>query len=63
MLAAADEDDGYASPEFDLPSESEDEPEPPTKRARGAESKRGATGKNSLAADEELALQLLRSKR
>ena len=56
MLDDAD-DDGYVSPDFDLPpaSDDEDDAPPPLKRAKSA--------KSALAADEELALQLLRSRR
>ncbi|KAJ7628689.1 ATP-dependent RNA helicase dbp-4 [Roridomyces roridus] len=58
-----EEDDGYVSPEFDLPSESDEEeeeswaPPPPTKRAKtthGAEPRRA-----TVEDDEELALRLL----
>ena len=53
------EDDGYVSPDFDLPSASDDEDDiPPPKRAKGA---KGPT--SALAEDEELALQLLRGRR
>lgn len=50
------EDDGYVSPNFELPpsSDEEDVP-PPPKRARNA--------KSALAEEEERALQLLRSRR
>lgn len=50
------EDDGYVSPGFDLPpsSDEEDVP-PPPKRAKNA--------KSVFAEEEELALQLLRSRR
>ncbi|KAI0089434.1 DEAD-domain-containing protein [Irpex rosettiformis] len=60
LAAAANDDDDYVNPEFDLPStsESEEEPAPPPKRARASEGKRN----NSLADEEELALQLLRSR-
>ena len=58
--AADDEDDGYVSPEFDLPSESEDEPAPPpSKRARGAAGKGNKDISRTLADEEELALRLL----
>ena len=47
------EDDGYVSPEFDLPSGSEDEGVEPT-------SKRARHGTPTLEDEEELALRLLR---
>ncbi|KAI0791502.1 DEAD-domain-containing protein [Irpex lacteus] len=62
LAAAEDEDDGYVSPEFDLPPASESEEgqrAPPPKRARASEGRRN----KSLADEEELALQLLRSRR
>lgn len=53
------EDDGYVSPEFDLPSSSDEEDAPPpTKRAKGSKGT-----KSALAEEEELALQLLRNRR
>lgn len=60
MLAPIPDDDGYVSPDFDLPSASEDDedvPPPPKKR-----NKTLATGppRTSLEDEEELALQLLR---
>lgn len=62
-VGAFDDGDGYVSPEFDLPSDSDDKPEPPIKRARGVEGKASAGRNKSLADDEQLALQLLKSKR
>ena len=58
---ADDADDGYVSPDFDLPpaSESEEERAPPPKRPRASSQSR----KKSLADDEELALQLLRRRK
>lgn len=55
------DDDGYVSPDFDLPSEqdSEEVREPPPKRGRLQQSNR----RNDLAKDEELALRLLQSRR
>ena len=52
------EDDGYVSPDFDLPPESDDEDvvPPPAKRVKGPV-------KSTLAEEEELALQLLRGRR
>lgn len=50
------EDDGYMSPDFDLPSSSNEEDAlPPPKRVKSA--------KSTLAEEEERALQLLRSRR
>lgn len=62
---SSDDDDGYVSPEFDLPSESEDdEPAgPPPKRSWAREeppSKKRKTVDHGLEDDEELALSLLR---
>ncbi|KAI1794996.1 DEAD-domain-containing protein [Ganoderma leucocontextum] len=62
VVADFSEDDGYASPEFDLVSGSEDESErerPPTKKSRIV----AAPAPSSLEADEELALQMLRKGR
>ena len=69
MAAAAilapldDDDDGYVSPDFDLPSESEgdDVLPPPAKRAKSGASLKGK-GKSSLAEDEALVLDLLRGR-
>lgn len=64
VLDAADDDDGYVSPEFDLPSQSDDERGPFVKRVRGQEERRTTVGLSStLADDEQLALRLLRGKR
>lgn len=51
------EDDGYVSPDFDLPpaSDNEEDGAPPPKRAKSS--------KSALAEEEEMALQLLRSRR
>ncbi|GJE93447.1 DEAD/DEAH box helicase [Phanerochaete sordida] len=51
------EDDGYVSPDFDLPpaSDEEEDAAPPPKRAKSSRS--------ALAEEEEMALQLLRSRR
>ena len=68
MLAPPDEDDGYVSPEFDLPSESEDDA-PPAKRNKPShkqpdgKARKPDTGATTLEEEEELALQLLRSRR
>ena len=60
-------DDGYVSPDFDLPSESEDDTSPPLKRAktldRKDDSRLPAVADPTLEEEEELALQLLRRKR
>ena len=61
-IAELSEDDGYVSPEFDLPSESEDEEyerPPPSKKSR----KNAAPAVSTLEEEEELALQMLRSRR
>ncbi|RDX46437.1 DEAD-domain-containing protein [Lentinus brumalis] len=62
-VAELSEDDGYASPEFDLPSDSEGEESeferPPSKKPR---KEPGATA-STLEEEEELALQMLRSRR
>ena len=63
-VAEFSEDDGYVSPEFDLPSESEgnqreDERPPPTKKPRRAT----APAVSTLEDEEALALQMLRSRR
>ncbi|CAL1710035.1 unnamed protein product [Somion occarium] len=64
------DDDGYISPDFDLPSGSEDEDEeaPPTKRQKGfamenAHRNHRPAERTSLEDEEELALQLLGSRR
>ncbi|EIN14558.1 DEAD-domain-containing protein [Punctularia strigosozonata HHB-11173 SS5] len=60
------DDDGYVSPEFELPSESEDASTPPAKRPKSSTNgetlgpRKQAT---SLEEEEELALQMLRSRR
>ncbi|KAK0205422.1 P-loop containing nucleoside triphosphate hydrolase protein [Desarmillaria ectypa] len=57
------EDDDYASPTFDLSSDDEDDSvAPPPKRQKNAQ-KRNSGGQNSIEDDEELALQLLGSRR
>ncbi|KZT64113.1 DEAD-domain-containing protein [Daedalea quercina L-15889] len=63
VVTPLDEDDGYVSPKFDLPSESEDEA-PPAKRTKSSLNKVDRrTGTTTLEEEEELALQLLRSRR
>lgn len=61
MLAEVSEDDGYVSPEFDLPSEpeSEDEQHPPSKKPRRIPE----PVLTALEDEEQLALQMLRSRR
>ena len=54
-----DDDDGYVSPEFDLPSESEDEAPPPSKRVKSFARGKPAAA-DSLEDYEQLALKLLR---
>ncbi|KAI0745161.1 DEAD-domain-containing protein [Earliella scabrosa] len=60
-VAELSEDDGYVSPEFDLPSASDGEESsderPPAKKARKA------AALSTLQEEEELALQMLRSRR
>ena len=65
-VAEFSDDDGYVSPEFDLPpeeegggSESESEVERPSKRVR----KNARPTTSTLEEEEELALQMLRTKR
>ncbi|KAI0718427.1 P-loop containing nucleoside triphosphate hydrolase protein [Cerioporus squamosus] len=62
-VAELSEDDGYASPEFDLPSHSEGEEsefeKPPSKKPR----KEARPMASTLEEEEELALQMLRSRR
>lgn len=67
VLAPMDEDDGYATPEFDLPPTSDDElDEPPSKKRREGGRKQKSPGPldigNSLQDEEELALSLLRKR-
>ena len=62
VVAEYSEDDGYVSPEFDLPSASDDESRsarPPMKKPRTTE----APAESTLEAEEELALKMLRSRR
>lgn len=64
VLGAVDDyDDGYVSPDYDLASDSDAESEPPMKRARESEATRTTANGSSLAAEEQLVMQLLRSKR
>ncbi|TCD66107.1 ATP-dependent RNA helicase dbp4 [Steccherinum ochraceum] len=60
MLGSADEDDGYVSPEFDLPSGSEDEHPPPTKRVKDSDRSGKKASGESLEDFEQLALKMLR---
>lgn len=60
---SADEDDGYVSPEFDLPSDSEDEPHPPpSKRVKssGDGNRNKKRSGDSLEDYEQMALKMLR---
>ncbi|KAJ8508515.1 hypothetical protein ONZ45_g9208 [Pleurotus djamor] len=62
-VAPVVEDDGYVSPEFDLPDASSDEDDhwqaaPPAKRSKGNH-KSTTSRTDDLEADEELALRLL----
>ncbi|EIW79660.1 DEAD-domain-containing protein [Coniophora puteana RWD-64-598 SS2] len=64
-IASTEEDDGYSSPDLDVPSASESEPEeaPPSKRRKGVtpdQSKRQQSA--DLDDEEELALRLLRQR-
>ncbi|KZP30818.1 ATP-dependent RNA helicase dbp-4, partial [Athelia psychrophila] len=62
MLAPIPDDDGYVSPDFDLPSASEDDddvPPPPKKRSKTLAA---GLSRTSLEDEEELALQLLRQR-
>ncbi|KAF7969085.1 hypothetical protein HWV62_14240 [Athelia sp. TMB] len=64
VVAPMLDDDGYLSPGFDLPSESEDEedlPPPPKKRSK-QELARPHPSRTTLEDEEELALQLLRQR-
>ncbi|KAL1948548.1 hypothetical protein VTO73DRAFT_12623 [Trametes versicolor] len=63
-VAAPSDDDGYVSPEFDLSSGSDEESEferPPTKKTKTTAPTR--TAASTLEEEEELALQMLRSRR
>ena len=65
-LAPADDDGGYVSPDFDLPSASEEEEvPPPSKRSRqaGKGRKESSGAGQELADEEQLALQVLRGRR
>ncbi|KAI0372411.1 DEAD-domain-containing protein [Pilatotrama ljubarskyi] len=66
-VAALSDDDGYVSPEFDLPSASEDEESeyerPPPKKAKTTAANHKKPEGTTLEEEEELALQVLRSRR
>ncbi|KAJ7093905.1 P-loop containing nucleoside triphosphate hydrolase protein [Mycena belliarum] len=67
VVGADEEDDGYVSPEFDLPSDSGSDDEetlapPPAKRSKTAHAS-SKPGRTAVEDDEELALQLLRQGR
>jgi ATP-dependent RNA helicase DDX10/DBP4 len=64
-LTSADEDDGYISPEFNLPSSSDnDNAPPPSKRSKKSNKKvhkyEGTRGLGDLEDNEALVLRLLR---
>ncbi|THH26515.1 hypothetical protein EUX98_g7671 [Antrodiella citrinella] len=59
MLDPLDEDDGYVSPDFELPSESEDEQPPPTKRIKSSGGSKETSGV-ALQDYEQMALKMLR---
>ena len=63
VLSPAANDDGYVSPEFDLPSGSEDEQPPPSKRIKNAGGGGGGSTQKAPSAledYEQLALKMLR---
>lgn len=70
VVAPPSDDDGYVSPEFNLPDPSSEDEEhwqtapPPPKRSKisNPKSERYPSPLDDLEADEELALQLLRRK-
>lgn len=62
VLALPSDDNGYVSPEFDMPSQSEDEEDMPVAK-RSKASHRDSTrnlAENTVEEDEEFALSLLR---
>jgi ATP-dependent RNA helicase DDX10/DBP4 len=65
-LTPAEDEDGYVSPDFDLPTESEEEaPSPPSKRRKGMSEPAGKSRKQAVTLEDEemMALQMLRSRR
>ncbi|KAF9021679.1 DEAD-domain-containing protein [Hymenopellis radicata] len=64
LIAPVGEDDGYMSPDFDLPEvdsdDDDDEPPPPSKRTRTSSLGGNKSQSHTIEDDEELALQLLR---
>ena len=62
LMPVDEDDDGYVSPEFDLPpdSDEEDTAPPPAKRARANGIPKGRNAPRTVEDDEELALRLLR---
>lgn len=62
MLDGVAEDDRYVSPEFDLPSASDEDESPPAKRKRhsGKKDRPPKGSMDNIADEEELALALLR---
>lgn len=67
IIASALGDDGYSSPDFDLPSDSEDDlsdPAPPSKRTRTLGKRvSNRAADMTLEQEEETALQLLRRRK
>lgn len=70
MAAMLSEDDGYVSPEFDLPDLSSDNEdfEPPTKRNKAshvdfASHSKSRSGNDTIEDEEALALELLRRRK
>lgn len=68
MLPPVDDDDGYVSPEFDLPpasSEDEEEAPPPSKRSKHYKVSPASPREDisTLEDEEELALRMLRGGR
>lgn len=60
-----EEDDGYETPEFDLPSEDDEDMSPPRlfKRAKHADAPSDVSGDDGLEDDEAMALQVLRGRK
>jgi ATP-dependent RNA helicase DDX10/DBP4 len=62
MVGMDDEDDGYISPEFNLPSGSEEEL-PPTKRSKTGRPAASTSREGDLEDEEQRALELIHSRR
>jgi ATP-dependent RNA helicase DDX10/DBP4 len=66
IIAPLSDDDGYVSPDFDLPdlpSNEEEDNAPPSKRSKiWNQHKESFSAENTIEDDEELALQLLRKR-